>query len=59
MGYYIGLVAIDTDTGRSFESDRILQVTSDGEPDFIGAVEMLHDELIDTEALSEEYCQHR
>ena len=59
MAYYIGLVAIDTDTGRMFESDRVLQITSTGEPDFISAVEMLHDELIDTEEKAEEYCQHR
>lgn len=59
MAYYIGLVAIDTNTGRTFESDRIFQVTSDGEPNFISAVEMLHDELIDTEEKAEEYCQHR
>jgi len=59
VGYYIGLVAVDTNTGRTFESDIILQVTSTGEPDFISAVEMLHDELIDTEEKAEEFCQHR
>lgn len=59
MAYYIGLVAVDKDTGRTFESDRILQITSTGEPDFISAVEALHDELIDTEEKAEEYCQHR
>lgn len=59
MAYHISLLAVDVDTGEVFESDdRILQVTGDGEPDFLSAVEMLHDELIDTEEKAEEYCQH-
>lgn len=59
MAYWIRLVAIDSDTGRTFSAGKILQSTSDGEPDFASAVEMLHDELIDTEEKVEVYCQHR
>lgn len=62
MAYHIKLVARDLTTGESFSSTHIIQANFGGEPfepDFLSAVEMLHDELIDTEEKADEYCQHR
>jgi hypothetical protein len=59
--YTIQLVATDYRTGKEVARDgRIMQVTAaNSPPDFVSAAEMIHDELIDTEELAEQYCQHQ